>query len=954
MTDPVVPPVFIHPDLSTNGLSFTDAALRLAEGGLRVVPMTSTPTARKPDEPASKNPGGLLGKGWQNKTTTDPDKIREWFADRTASSATGASISAAAASDFYREVPFDSMVLGIHTGDDLVVIDVDDWAFVPPEHHAELRNAAVPFQSSSAGDPDRGHYLFAPRDGYRYGAGALKPAEPGGQSAGEVRHGNSIIVSAPSVHAKTHLGRRYEWQRTGTPPVMSEQLAEWCGRNKSSKGSSWQESTWIGNDLVFDAASGDQVDAFMGACTAAAYPAVADDHVDYMARMADSEGLHGAFLGPLVDMMKFAAFGIVNASDAASSAMDTFVRLRTDASRAALGGNVTSEDAARREFMANLQWAVGKTIAQIHLDQDALQYEALEQVQRHYVPALEVPERPEYLPPAALPPIKQVQRSIFYEGEREPVPSTHAAVAAAMIKHVVDRLRWCTDLGVWYIYDSTERLWRGGKDQENQAASIVSEMLVNVVQPVTEMTFGKAIHQAELNKDDREAQRLTALVMATTGANMSDRYAVGNDVWAESSTARAGILTVLRSERELHVQSQDFDSQPDRMAVGNGVLDLSPLGANPPQLPVLLDDAPEHLITFRSSTDYDPTATAPEWNKLIESAFDDPAINGFIAMWFGLCIDRTKNYGKFLLAWGKSHSGKGMIFGLGSSLVFGNPKAGNSLVASVDKNLIVKNGVDMSNHRRRVIADLRGKAMGYIDESGDGGSIDTDYLKSYCGGMPMQAERKYENASNVDVPPLVVSSNHEWRLGDVDAGTSNRVLSLHFAYGHGAGAPANRPDDPNLPQKITAEASGILNWALVGYMHWLAVNRELVVPTSVQKATNEMNAGASEFGTYLDMALDKTGNPDDSVLFKDLWEGWNNNDHGYKATNLARGTNVSPKAVRMMRKSIEEHMASWGDKVTVANKSARIAQIHGVKLSEAGVQFVSGQANWLNKLNGAT
>lgn len=915
--------------------------------------MTSVPTARKPDEPASKNPGGLLGKGWQNKTSADPDKIREWFEPRSTSSATGASMAAAAASDFYRDVPFDSMVLGIHTGENLVVLDVDDWEHVPVEYRVELQGAGVPFQSSSSTDPNRGHYLFAPREGYRYGAGALAPAEPGGQSPGEVRHGNSIIVSAPSKHAKVHLGRRYEWQRTGTPPVMSEALAEWCGRNKNSKGASWQESTWIGNELVFDAASGDQIDAFMGQCTAAAYPKVAEDHVAYMANLADAEGLHVAFLGPLVDLMKFAAFGVVSGSDAATMAMNTFVTLRTDASRAALGGNVTSEDAATREFMDLLQWGIGKTIAQLHLDADALQYEAFEQVQRHYVPALEVPERPEYLPPAPLAPIKQVQRSIFYEGEREPVPSSHAAVSAAMIKHVENRMRWCTDLGVWYIYDDSECLWRGGKDQENQAASIVSEMLVNVVQPVTEMTFGKAIHQAELNKDDREAQRLTALVMATPGASMSDRYAVGNDVWAESSTARAGILTVLRSERELHVRSADFDSQADRMAVGNGVLDLSPLGANPPKLPILLDDAPEHLITFRSSTAYKPTATAPEWNKLIESAFDDPAINGFIAMWFGLCIDRTKNYGKFLLAWGKSHSGKGMIFGLGSSLVFGNPKAGNSLVASVDKNLIVKNGVDMSNHRRRVVADLRGKAMGYIDESGDGGSIDTDYLKSYCGGMPMQAERKYENASAVDVPPLVVSSNHEWRLGDVDAGTSNRVLSLHFAYGHGAGAPANRPDDPLLPQKITAEASGILNWALVGYMHWLSVNRELVVPVSVQRATNEMNAGASEFGTYLDMALIKTGNPDDSVLFKDLWEGWNHNEHGYKASNLARGTNVSPKAVRMMRKSIEEHMASWGTTVVVATKAARIAQIHGVKLSEQGVQFVSGQANWLNRLNGA-
>lgn len=953
MTDPdTTAPVTIHPDLATGSLGFTDAALRLAEGGLRVVPMTSQPTSRKPNEPASKNPGGLLGKGWQTKTSTDPEKIREWFDPVDPTQATGASMLAAAASDFYREVPYESMVLGIHTGPNLVVLDIDDWADVPEQYRAELQDAAVPFQSSSSTDPMRGHYLFAPRDGFRYGAGALKAETPGGNSPGEVRHGNSIIVSSPSVHAKANLGRRYEWQRTGTPPVMSEELANWCGRNANSKGASWQEATWLGNDLVFDTASADVVESFMTNCTASNYPEIVSDHVDYMTRLADSEGLHGAFLGPLVDMMKFAAFGFVSAHDAATVSMAKFIELRTDQSRAALGGNVSDEPAATKEFLDLLQWAIGKTVAQVHLDADALEYEAFEQVAQYYVPGLPVPERPEYLP-EVIPPntLKQANRTIFYEGDREPVSSTHASVSAALIKHCVDRMRYCTDMGTWFIYDREEMLWRGGKDQDNVAAAIVAEMLVTRIQPVTEMTFGKAIHQAGLAHDDRESQRLTALV-AVTGASMSDTYAVSNDVWAESNTARAGIMAILKTERELHVRSTDFDNQPDRMAVANGVLDLSPLAAPMPAIPILLEDSPEHLITFRSSTVYDPKAKAPEWNKLIESAFDDPLINPFLATWFGLCIDNTKNFGKFLLAHGKSHSGKGMIFGLGSSLVFGNPRKGNSLVASIDKNLIVKSGVDMTGHRRRVIADLRGKAMGYIDESGDGGSIDTDYLKSYCGGMPQQAERKYENPTSVDVPPLVVSSNHEWRLGDVDAGTSNRVISLHFAYGHGAGAPPNRPDDPHLPAKLTAEASGILNWALEGYMRWVQGGRDLIIPASVQAQTDEMNAQASEFGTYLDNALDNTGDPSDSVLFRDIWTGWDNPDHGYKAENLTRGMNVSPKAVRLMRKSIEEHLASWGDKVMITGKNARVQEIVGVKLSEQGQKWVTGNTAWLAGLGG--
>jgi hypothetical protein len=44
-----------------------DAALTFAELGCRVVPEIG------------KNPGAILGDGWQEKATRDPDRIRDWF-----------------------------------------------------------------------------------------------------------------------------------------------------------------------------------------------------------------------------------------------------------------------------------------------------------------------------------------------------------------------------------------------------------------------------------------------------------------------------------------------------------------------------------------------------------------------------------------------------------------------------------------------------------------------------------------------------------------------------------------------------------------------------------------------------------------------------------------------------------------------------------------------------------
>lgn len=165
-----------------NSLSAHKAALGYAEAGIYLLPVD-------PNDP--KNPGSRVGKNWPAKSTRDPDTIEGyWDCD---------------------EPP----LIAIHTGrSGLVVFDLD--IDVLPDELAWMKSGR--FQSSRTGGSERGHYVFA--TGETFVSGKLTLTD--GTHVGEIRSANTVIVTAPSRHAKADAGGRYLWQTTGPVPELPE------------------------------------------------------------------------------------------------------------------------------------------------------------------------------------------------------------------------------------------------------------------------------------------------------------------------------------------------------------------------------------------------------------------------------------------------------------------------------------------------------------------------------------------------------------------------------------------------------------------------------------------------------------------------------------------------------------------------------------------------------------
>ena len=164
-----------------NEMTPLNAALTYAKAGIYVGPLA----------PGTKNPGSLLKKGWDTKTSTDPRAIRAWF-ER-----------------------WPNAGVFIHAGRSKLAIfdfDGDSLDDVPPEIAHPLRKGLF---HSSRGSGDRGHYIFRTDESLGNSPGGFAPW-------GDFRGKNGVVAASPSIHPLP--GTPYKWVRAGEVPDLEPRL----------------------------------------------------------------------------------------------------------------------------------------------------------------------------------------------------------------------------------------------------------------------------------------------------------------------------------------------------------------------------------------------------------------------------------------------------------------------------------------------------------------------------------------------------------------------------------------------------------------------------------------------------------------------------------------------------------------------------------------------------------
>lgn len=410
-------------------------------------------------------------------------------------------------------------------------------------------------------------------------------------------------------------------------------------------------------------------------------------------------------------------------------------------------------------------------------------------------------------------------------GNALPYETTDLGNAELFADTFGDTLRWVTGWNQWIAWD--ERHWVTGED--HQAHRRVKELVKDVMPAIAHtLDEGQVDHYLE------HARR------------------------SQSNGKMNAVLDVAKHLHPFTTSATSLDSDPWTLNCLNGTLDLRTGQLHPAR--------PEDLNTKLAPVDYDPQAACPTWERFLDEVFAGPDgqprhdLIRYVQKAAGYSATGSTQEQCFFIAYGHGRNGKSTlletlqrILGLGQY----------ALIAQ--QSVMMRRGSDKNSDD---IADLAGIRLAVCSETTFGEAIDEAKIKRITGNSTLSAMRKYQNAFHFTAThTLWLDCNHKPYLAACDTGMQRRVHLIPFDVE----IPEDQVDH-NLPQKLAAEAGGILNWLVEGVRLWL--DEGLEKPECVKQATEEYMGESDILGQFMADCIEEVAHPNamPPVSTSDMYE----------------------------------------------------------------------------------
>lgn len=267
----------------------------------------------------------------------------------------------------------------------------------------------------------------------------------------------------------------------------------------------------------------------------------------------------------------------------------------------------------------------------------------------------------------------------------------------------------------------------------------------------------------------------------------------------------ASVEGMARNKR--YVKADDLDSA-ELLNLQNGTLNL--------RTKVLQPHDPDDRLTYCLPYAYDSAATAPNWQKLLESL--DPEIVCFLQEFAGYSLTPDTRHEIAVWLYGPPGGGKSTIL-RGFQTMLG-PRAGILGLADIERSQFA-------------LSNLPGKTLVIATEQPSQFLASTHVLNAIISGETIMIDRKYRDPVELTSRAKIAWAMNDFpRVSDANNGIFRRVKVIEFPL---------VPEDerqPELKELIAEEGSGILNWALEG-LERLQVRNRFDIPDSVAQATKE-------------------------------------------------------------------------------------------------------------------
>ncbi|EAU45085.1 DNA primase family protein [Salipiger bermudensis] len=450
----------------------------------------------------------------------------------------------------------------------------------------------------------------------------------------------------------------------------------------------------------------------------------------------------------------------------------------------------------------------------------------------------------------------------------------------------VPRLGWYRWQGNRWLADEDELTVR--RDAQKISARILAEIEYLTLEPWEEErvqlardTAGQLRElerrkPADLSQEDRDRRR-ALLQYSNQASEILDRQAArkkAHKAHARASGNSSKITNMLlEAKPEVACLIGDLNADPLAVNVKNGTLkfrlDLDPHDAEwgdvGPSWKVTLEKhRREDRISKLIPVEYDPDAKCPHWQAFLDRVQPSRDMQVFLQRYVGYCLTGKTTEQKLVFNYGGGRNGKSTFVDTLAKIFadYGTTVPIETLTGAEQRK-----GSDATPDLVR----LPGARFVRASEPEQGTRMKEAMIKALTGGEAIMIRRMMQEF--VEVTPefkLMISGNHKPEIRGSDDGIWRRVLLVPWLE-----QIPEEEVDPTLPDKLWAEAPGILAWAVQGYLAW--AEGGLSIPDAVRQATDEYRQESDKLRMFLQSECEITGLPDHfekSSELRDAFNGW--------------------------------------------------------------------------------
>ncbi len=356
------------------------------------------------------------------------------------------------------------------------------------------------------------------------------------------------------------------------------------------------------------------------------------------------------------------------------------------------------------------------------------------------------------------------------------------------------------------------------------------------------------------------------------------------------SSGNSGKVAAMLTEAAPHRMRRpdEFDADPFVFVAKNKTLHLRK---------DRVEVRPHHRGDLRTKTgacDFDPKATCPSWLAFLEMVQPDPAMRGYLQRFAGYVLTGDISEQALLIFHGGGRNGKGTFLNalrdvLGQMAIttpietFGDGTRKDGASASPD------------------IARMRSRTLIVTSDAPDNLTLSAGLIKQMTGQEPITARELHKAFIEfMFTGKMVIPCNPKPRIPGTDDGIWRRVHLVPW--------PVQIPleaIDRHLGATLKAEAPGILNWMLEGFVAWRA--QGLNAPATVLAASQDYRTESDPLGEFLSVWTDRDagGRASSAALFAKYGEYCKANAYPEPKSGSSFGKSLKARGFESLKSGVK-------------------------------------------------